>query len=103
MKNLDAVEVLANVDKYNIAILAESMDNYIIATKALREEGQTYEYTNKFGATNRVTNPRVNIQLKYSGEAHKLSNAIGLTPAARLKIIQDHLESGGDEFDSDFD
>ncbi len=102
--NLEAVEILANVDTYNLAILSDGIDKYIEATNKLDAYGEfTYKYTNKFGATNTVEHPLINIQLKYAELVKKYSTVIGLNPASRLKIIQTHGGDDSDGFEDDFE
>ena len=66
VKELDAVDILANIDNYNLAILANSLEKYI--------------------------------------ECKKLGAEFGLSPAARLKIIQEaeELDEEEKEFNEDF-
>lgn len=109
--NLESVEILANVDTYNIAILADAMSKYIRATKQLevdiqisgkKKDGLLIAYTNKAGATNWIENPLIKVQIKYSEMIKKYSSVIGLNPASRLKIIQVNSGIDDDEFDRDF-
>lgn len=103
-ENLDSVDILANVDNYNLAILADGIDKYIEATNKLDALGSfTTYHTNKSGATNEVEHPMVNIQLKYAELVKKYSAVIGLNPASRLKIIQVNGGGDSDGFDDDFE
>lgn len=110
--NLEPIEILANVDTYNISILADAMSKYIVATKQLEEDinavhdssnGLLVLHVNKSGASNWVENPLIRIQVKYSEMVKKYSSVIGLNPASRLKIISINSSEGeDDEFDKDF-
>lgn len=109
--SLEAVDILANVDVYNIGILSEGLDNFIEVTIQLDarrfEKGAggkrfTTFHINKFGAENEVEDPLINIQIKYSKMVKEYSMLVGLNPAARLKLIQVHSEGEFDDFDRDF-
>lgn len=100
--NLEAVDILANIDTYNIGVLSEGLDNFIEATIKLYQKDFTTSYTNKFGAENQVENPLINIQIKYAKLVKEYSMLVGLNPAARLKLIQAHTEGEIDDFDRDF-
>lgn len=46
-KELEVIDLLANVDVYALSILSDCMEKYIKCTVALHAEGMTTEYTNK--------------------------------------------------------
>lgn len=111
VNNLEEVDILANVDIYNLGILAEGLDNFIEVTiqldarrfdKGTGGKKFTTTHINKFGAENEVEDPLINIQIKYSKMVKEYSMLVGLNPAARLKLIQAHSEGDLDDFDRDF-
>jgi len=100
--NLSDLELLANVDKYGLCILAESIAKYIEISERLRDEDYLVEHTNKKGYTNTHVNPLVRIQNNYADQIKRYSSEFGLTPAARLKIISVNTKESIDEFENDF-
>lgn len=102
---LQAIEILANIDTYNLAILSDALDKYVEATQRLHSDDLLVEITNKSGHTSTQKNPLITIQIQYSEIIRKLSNEFGLTPAARLKIIQQNAPEISEEekdFNEDF-
>lgn len=104
-KELEVIDLLANVDIYALSILSDCMEKYIKCTVALHAEEMTTEYTNKKGIKNIIENPLIKTQLKYAEMMKKYSSEYGLTPAARLKIVQNNtpeLDEEEKEFRRDF-
>ena len=101
-RNLAEIDLLANVDKFNLCILAESIANYIQVSEQLKKEKYIVKHTNKKGHTNSKINPLVRVQNKYADQVRRFSSEFGLTPSARLKIIANNSEEQIDEFDQDF-
>lgn len=103
VKELAAVDLLANIDVFPLAVLADAFEKYIRVTTMLDEADIMVKFTNKSGATNTVENPLVRTQIKYAELIKKYSNEFGLTVASRLKVISVNSNSGpGDDFDDDF-
>lgn len=106
VKELINIDILANIDVYCLAILSEEMDSYIDIVQRLRADDLIIQVTNKKGFTSSQKNPLYSMKLQ-SGEAvRKLSSDFGLTPAARLKIIQQNapeLSEDEKQFNEDFD
>lgn len=103
-KELEAVDILANIDIYNLAVLANAIEKYIEATRKLNCDDLTVEHVNKRGFTTTQKNPLINIQIQYADVIKKLGSEFGLSPAARLKIIEEESELDEDEaqFKEDF-
>ncbi|WP_333860789.1 phage terminase small subunit P27 family [Clostridium sp.] len=87
VKELKAIDILVNVDIYGLAITADSMDKYIRCTIALHTEMLRVDEINNSGITQKE-NPLVKTQIRYAEIFKKYSSDFGLSPAARLKIIQ---------------
>jgi len=78
--------VISNLDLNNLGAYCNSYSSYLEATKELKGQPLTMEYTNKGGATNIIENPLIKIQMKYSDEMRKYSSLLGLTIDSRLKL-----------------
>ncbi|MBI6038156.1 phage terminase small subunit P27 family [Clostridium perfringens] len=104
VKELDAVDILANIDNYNLAILANSLEKYIECTRKLNCDELTVTHINKRGFETTQKNPLISIQIQYADVIKKLGAEFGLSPAARLKIIQEAEEFDEEEkeFNEDF-
>lgn len=105
VKELEALEILANIDTYNLSILANAFDKYIEATLKLNSDELTIEHVNKKGFSTTQKNPLITVQMEYAELVRKVSGEFGLTPAARLKIIQDNskeLDEDEKEFNRKF-
>ena len=104
VKELDAVDILANIDNYNLAILANSLEKYIECTRKLNCDELTVTHINKRGFETTQKNPLISIQIQYADVIKKLGAEFGLSPAARLKIIQEaeELDEEEKEFNEDF-
>lgn len=105
VKELEPISLLVNIDNYNLAVLADAMDNFINATLDIQAKGQTEEIELKGGGISTQANPSVSIQIKYSEVVRKISADFALTPQARLKIIEKATPDPNDEekqFEDDF-
>ena len=105
VNELAQIDLLANIDNYNLAVLADSMQRYIECTQRLHTDDYVIITTNKKGQEYHSENPLVRTQLKYAEAVRKISSDYGLTPAARLKIMQQNAPELGDdekEFNEDF-
>ncbi|WIF95132.1 phage terminase small subunit P27 family [Caminicella sporogenes] len=105
VKQIEAIDLLANIDIYTLAVLADAIEKYITITQKLHAADLTVEYTNKAGATNEVENPLIRTQLKYVDVIKKYSTEFGLTPISRLKIVQNNVKNidlDEEEFLSEF-
>lgn len=78
--------IISNLDLNNLGAYCNAYSSYIEATRELKGQPLTIEYTNKGGATNIIENPLIKIQLKYSDEMKKYSSLLGLTIDSRLKM-----------------
>ncbi|MBD5643198.1 phage terminase small subunit P27 family [Clostridium botulinum] len=86
VEQFKTLSVISNLDLNNLGAYCNAYSSYIEATKELKGQPLTIEYTNKGGATNIIENPLIKIQLKYSDEMKKYSSLLGLTIDSRLKI-----------------
>lgn len=105
VKELQSIGLLANVDTYNLAIMSNSMQKYIECTQRLHSDDMVITSINKSGNEYQSENPLINIQKKYAETVIKLSTEFGLTPSARLKIIQSNTQDQDEEeeeFHGDF-
>ncbi|ABG84927.1 TPA: phage terminase small subunit P27 family [Clostridium perfringens] len=104
VKELEAVDILANIDNYNLAVLANSIEKYIECTMKLNCDELTVTHINKQGSLTTQKNPLISIQIQYADVIKKLGAEFGLSPAARLKIIQEASDIDDDEkaFNKDF-
>lgn len=88
VKELEVIKILANIDTYNLAILSDSIDKYINCTIQLHNADYVEEFINNKGKATIQRNPLISIQLNYADAVRKISNDFGLTPSARLKLIE---------------
>lgn len=86
VKELKAVDVIANVDVDLLAIYAESWSKYVRATKMLMAQSLVEEQENKSGALTKMQNPYIKIQQSYTQQLIKLASLFGLSPADRTRI-----------------
>lgn len=104
VKELRAIDILTNVDVYGLAICADSMDKYIRCTIALHTEQLRIQQVSKLGISD-VENPLVKTQIRYADIFKKYSSDFGLSPVARLKIVQQNTPDSDDDeedFKEDF-
>lgn len=99
---LEPLGLLANVDIHTLAVLADCMSKYIECTIKLHTEELIQSFTNKYEEEYHTENPIVRTQLKYAEMVKKYASEFGLTPSARLKIINQNTP-GLDEEEQDFD
>lgn len=97
VKELDAIKLLANIDTYNLSILADSMDKFIECTIDLHNADYVEEFINNKGNATTQRNPLISIQLNYADSVRKISSEFGLTPSARLKILEANNPELSDE------
>ena len=105
VKELDEIQLLVNVDIYGLAVLADAIEKFKFCTIALHGEELSVEYTNKAGFANYIENPMVKTQQKYAEMIRKYSADFGLSPVARLKIVQQSMPDMDPEelgFESEF-
>ena len=96
VKELKAINILVNVDIYGLAITADAMDKYIRCTIALHTEMLRVDEITNSGITQKE-NPLVKTQIRYAEIFKKYSSDFGLSPAARLKIVQVNTPELDDE------
>lgn len=96
VKELKAINILVNVDIYGLAITADAMDKYIRCTIALHTEMLRVDEITNSGITQKE-NPFVKTQIRYAEIFKKYSSDFGLSPAARLKIVQANTPELDDE------
>jgi P27 family predicted phage terminase small subunit len=104
VKELQAINILVNVDVYGLAICADAMDKYIRCTIALHTEDLRIQQIGKLGVSD-VENPLVKTQIRYADIFKKYSSDFGLSPASRLKIVQTNtpdLDEDEENFNEDF-
>ncbi|MBK1809147.1 phage terminase small subunit P27 family [Clostridium sp. YIM B02505] len=80
------IGVISNLDLNNLGAYCNAYSSYLEATKELKGQALTIEYTNKGGSTNLIENPLIKIQIKYSDEMKRYSSLLGLTIDSRLKM-----------------
>lgn len=104
VKELEVIDILANIDNYNLAVLANSIEKYIECTRKLNCDELTVTHINKRGFETTQKNPLISIQIQYADVIKKLGAEFGLSPAARLKIIQEaeDVDEEEKEFNKDF-
>jgi P27 family predicted phage terminase small subunit len=94
MTNLIAVmkeqDLLTSMDSAAVELIANCYDNYIRATKIIREEGLTMK--SERGITH--THPAVKIQLDAQIQLDKLMDKFGLNPKARKEISKPKERKG---------
>jgi P27 family predicted phage terminase small subunit len=95
-KEMQAIDILVNVDVYGLAIIADSMDKYIRCTMALHTEMLRVDEVTNSGITQKE-NPLVKTQIKYADIFNRYSSNFGLSPAARLKIVQANTPDLGED------
>lgn len=104
VKELESINILVNVDVYGLAILSDAMEKYITCTITLHTEEMKLPQETKFD-TIYVENPTVKTQMKYAEVFNKYAANFGLSPASRLKIIQQNtpeLDDDEKEFEDNF-
>lgn len=84
--------------------MANSIEKYIECTMKLNCDELTVTHINKQGSLTTQKNPLISIQIQYADVIKKLGAEFGLSPAARLKIIQEASDIDDDEkaFNKDF-
>jgi len=97
VKELEVIQLLANIDTYNLSILADSMDKYIKCTIDLHNADYVETFINNKGGESKQKNLLITVQLDYGNLVRKISNDFGLTPSARLKIIDDNTPETSEE------
>lgn len=105
VKNLKGINILVNVDIYGLAICADAMDKYIRCTIALHTEQLRIKQASKKGISD-IENPLVKTQIRYADIFKKYSSDFGLSPVARLKIVQANtpeLDEDEEDFIRDFE
>jgi P27 family predicted phage terminase small subunit len=104
VKELQEINVLVNVDIYGLAIASDAMDKYSRCTMALHTEMLKINQVSKLGVSE-VENPLVKTQIRYADIFNKYSANFGLSPVARLKIVQQNtpeLDDDEREFEEEF-
>lgn len=86
VRELKAVDVIANVDTDLLAIYCDSWSKYVKATKMLVMQSMVEEQENKAGVITKMQNPYIKIQQSYSQQMIKLASLFGLSPADRSRI-----------------
>lgn len=94
--------IISNLDLNNLGAYCNAYSSYLEATKELKGQPLTIEYTNKADATNIIENPLIKIQMKYSDEMRKYSSLLGLTIDSRLKMATIKLQETKKEVVDDF-
>lgn len=85
---MQVINLLVNVDIYGLAVLSDAIEKFMMCTISLHGEEMSVEYTNKAGFANYIENPIIKTQQKYAEMIRKYSSDYGLSPVARLKIMQ---------------
>lgn len=99
---LEVIELLSNVDVYALAITSDAMEKYIECTVVLHVEEPKLEVATNRGI-NIIENPTIKTQMKYATLYKQYASELGLTPAARLKIVNKYIaDDDDDEFESEF-
>lgn len=97
-KELQALDLLTNVDVYALAIACDAYSKYVQASKAIKKQGLTIEYTNATGATNVIANPNVAIAHKYHQIYKAYLAEFGLSPSSRAALALQQEPEDVDEF-----
>lgn len=95
VEELNASEVISNVDTDLLAVYSDCWSKYVNATKMLYVQEMIEFQENKLGAFTKTVNPYVKIQNTYSDKLMKISSLFGLSPADRSKIA--HLNPSSKE------
>lgn len=95
VEELNASEVISNVDVDLLAVYCDCWSKYVQATKMLHIQELIELQENKLGALTKVTNPYIKVQNIYSDKMMKISSLFGLSPADRSKIA--HLNPSSKE------
>ena len=82
-KELIELKIINNLDVNALSMYCDYLVKIIEINKEIEQEGETIEYTNKFGATNIIENSKLKIKNKYFEIINKLSRELGLTPSSR--------------------
>lgn len=104
VKEMKVLDILVNVDIYGLAILADAMEKYIRCTVTLHAEEMKILTVTKHGEK-MIENPTIGTQRKYSEIFNKFAANFGLTPVARLKIVNQNmpeLDDEEEEFESEY-
>lgn len=83
---LRKLKVISNLDYNNLGLYCNAFSMYIQVSKKVGKTNVLTKYTNKSGATNKIINPNIAVQLKYTEEMRKYSGLLGLSIDSRLKI-----------------
>lgn len=102
VKLFESLSVISNLDFNNLGGYCNSYSLYLKATKELKSQKLTIEYTNKGGQVNLQENPLIKIQIKYSDEMKRYAALLGLTIDSRLKIATLKLDNVKNEVKDEF-
>lgn len=105
VKEMKVLDILVNVDIYGLSIIADAMEKYIKCTVTLHSEEMKITTMTKKGPVV-IENPTIKTQMKYADVFNKYSQNYGLSPSARLKIVQQNTPEVDDdeaEFEREFD
>jgi P27 family predicted phage terminase small subunit len=101
-KELKELDLLTNLDINSLASYCIAYSGYMTATLQLQGQPLVIDQKNKLGYVNKIPNPLINIQLKYSDEMKKHASEMGLTINSRLKISVPKKEKVKDEVEKEF-
>ena len=94
--------LISNLDLNNLGAYCNSYSFYLQATKELKGQPLTVQYTNKGRQVNLQENPLIKIQIKYSDEIKRYAALLGLTIDSRLKIATIKLNETKKDITEDF-
>lgn len=102
IREFEELSILSNLDINNLGAYCNAYSNYLKATKELKSQPLTIQYTNKGGQVNLQENPLIKIQIKYSDEMKRYASLLGLTIDSRLKIGALKSDKAKDEVKKEF-
>ena len=86
MPELERLGLMTIVDGGAFAAACQSWAEYVGYLRVLKKNGETYEYTNKFGATNIMPRPEVAMKDRALANYRAFCAEFGLTPASRVRL-----------------
>jgi P27 family predicted phage terminase small subunit len=98
---LKELGLLTNIDQGSLAICCDAYGKYVAATRQIKNKDLLIEHVNAAGKSNKVSNPIINIAVKYADLYKKYMTEFGLSPSARARLLAP--KPGGDEDDGEDD
>ena len=95
---LKDTDILSNLDRHSIAILADNLSKLKQANQTMKDEGMTIQQVTKSGEKS-VVNPIYQVWKDTQNNISKLATQFGLTPSSRASLSELALQRKSEEDD----